>query len=63
MYSRSPRSALTGHSTCRVEHKLPVADSIVYATAQRVGSVVWTQNNNVECLADVEYFLKSGGAS
>lgn len=27
-----------------VEHKLPLADSIIYATAQSVAGVVWTQD-------------------
>jgi toxin FitB len=43
-----------------VEHKLPLADSIVYATAQRVGGTVWTQDNDFEGLPEVEYFPKAG---
>ena len=43
-----------------LEHKLPLADSIVYATAQRVGGVVWTQDDDFDGLPDVEYFRKSG---
>ena len=43
-----------------VDHKLPLADSIVYATAQRVGGVVWTQDDDFANLADVEYFPKAG---
>jgi predicted nucleic acid-binding protein len=39
-----------------VAHKLPLADSIVYATAQAVGGVVWTQDDDFEGLPDVEYF-------
>lgn len=42
-----------------VEHKLPLADSIVYATAQRVGGVVWTQDDDFASLANVEYFPKA----
>jgi predicted nucleic acid-binding protein len=41
-----------------VEHKLPLADSIVYATARAVGGVVWTQDDDFERLADVQYFPK-----
>ena len=41
-----------------IEHKLPLADSIVYATALRVGGVVWTQDDDFEGLPDVEYFRK-----
>jgi predicted nucleic acid-binding protein len=46
-----------------VEHKLPLADSIVYATARRVGGVVWTQDNDFESLPDVEYFPKAVSTS
>lgn len=43
-----------------IEHKLPLADSIVYATAQSVVGVVWTQDDDFEGLPDVEYFRKGG---
>jgi predicted nucleic acid-binding protein len=46
-----------------VEHKLPLADSVVYATAQSVGGVVWTQDDDFASLPDVEYFPKPGGKS
>lgn len=46
-----------------VDHKLPLADSIVYATAQSVGGVVWTQDDDFDGLMDVEYFRKGGGKS
>lgn len=45
-----------------VAHKLPLADSIVYATAQSVGGVVWTQDDDFDGLPDVAYFARSGGA-
>lgn len=45
------------------EHKLPLADSIVYATAQRAGGIVWTQDEDFDGLADVAYFPKSAGKS
>ena len=41
-----------------IEHKLPLADSIVYATAQSVGGVVWTLDDDFDGLPDVEYFRK-----
>ncbi|HKV50321.1 MAG TPA: type II toxin-antitoxin system VapC family toxin [Gemmatimonadaceae bacterium] len=44
-----------------VAHKLPLADSIVYATAQAVGGVVWTQDDDFDGLPDVEYFKPSAG--
>ena len=40
----------------RVEHNLPLADSMVYATAQAVGGVVWTQDDDFDGLPNVEYF-------
>jgi predicted nucleic acid-binding protein len=44
-----------------VEHKLPLADSIVYATAQAMDGVVWTQDDDFEGLPGVEYFPRSAG--
>lgn len=39
-------------------HKLPLADSVVYATARAVGGVVWTQDDDFEGLPDVQYVPK-----
>ena len=44
-----------------VEHKLPLADGIVYATAQAMDGVVWTQDDDFEGLPGVEYFPRSAG--
>ena len=44
-----------------LEHQLPLADSIVYATAQSIGGVVWTQDDDFDGLPGVEYFPKSAG--
>ena len=41
------------------EHSLPLADSIIYATAQTVGATVWTQDSDFEGLGNVNYFAKS----
>jgi toxin FitB len=38
-----------------VLHKLPLADSIIFATAQKFSAAVWTQDNNFEGLAGVKY--------
>lgn len=38
-----------------IDHRLPLADSIVYATARAVGGVVWTQDDDFDGLADVRY--------
>lgn len=39
-------------------HKLPTADSIIYATAQAHGAIVWTQDDDFEDLPGVRYFAK-----
>ncbi len=41
-----------------VRHRLPLADSIVYATAQVHRAVVWTQDRDFEGLPGVEYRAK-----
>ena len=41
------------------QHKLPLVDSIIYATAQRAKAVVWTQDADFEGLRDVRYWKKS----
>ena len=38
--------------------KLPLADSIIYATAQRLGATLWTQDENFKKLPNVRYFAK-----
>ncbi len=35
---------------------LPLADSLIYATAQRHGATLWTQNEDFDGLAGVRYF-------
>lgn len=42
-----------------VTRKLPLADSVVYATAQSFGAVVWTQDEDFDGLPDVRYFPKA----
>jgi toxin FitB len=39
-------------------HGLAMADSIIYATAQRFGATLWTQNADFEALPGVRYFPK-----
>ena len=41
-----------------IDHKLPLADSIVYATAQQVDGVVWTHDDDLDGLDDVHFFPK-----
>ncbi len=38
---------------------LPLADSLIYATAQRLGATVWTQDDDFKDLPGVKYFAKS----
>ena len=40
-------------------HKLPLADSIIYATAQQANALVWTQDADFESLDGARYFAKS----
>lgn len=38
---------------------LPMADSLIYATARRHGATPWTQHAHFEGLAGVRYFAKN----
>ena len=46
-------------ATLGARHKLPLADSIIYATAQQGNALVWTQDADFEGLPDVKYFAKT----
>ena len=46
-------------AVCGLKHKLPLADSIIYATAKKFGAVVWTQDTDFKALPDVHYFQKA----
>ena len=41
-----------------VEHKLPLADSIIFATAQKYSAVLWTQDSDFKNLKDVKFYTK-----
>ncbi len=43
-----------------VLHKLPLDDSIIFATAQKYAAVLWTQENDFEGLENVRYLSKKG---
>ena len=45
-------------SRLSLEHDLPMADSIILATAQQSGAVVWTQDSDFENMNNVKYFPK-----
>ena len=41
-----------------LKHKLPLADSIIYATAKKYDAVIWTQDADFKALPNVKYFQK-----
>lgn len=41
-----------------LRHKLPLADSIIYAVAQHAGADVWTQDVDFEGLPNVHFWAK-----
>ncbi len=44
-------------------HALPMADSLIYATALRHGATLWTQDEHFKDLPEVRYFAKKPMAS
>ncbi|MBB5353667.1 putative nucleic acid-binding protein [Haloferula luteola] len=42
-----------------IKHKLPLADSIIYATALAHKATVWTQDDDFKGLPHVKYFPKA----
>ena len=38
-----------------LKHKLPMADSLIYATAQAFGATLWTQDDHFKALPQVNY--------
>jgi toxin FitB len=43
-----------------VELKIPMADSIVYATARALAGIVWTQDSDFQNLPHVRFWPKIG---
>jgi len=41
-----------------LEYRLPLADSVVYATARATDGIVWTQDDDFDGLPGVRYFPK-----
>jgi len=41
-----------------LEHKLPLADSLIFATARLHGATVWTQDTDFQGLEGVRYIAK-----
>lgn len=45
-------------SKLSLEHNLPMADSIILATAQEFKAVLWTQDSDFKKMSNVKYFPK-----
>jgi len=45
-------------SRLSLEHHLPMADSIILATAQEFNATIWTQNSDFKDIENVKYFPK-----
>ena len=43
---------------CGLQLRLPLADSIIYATARKFDALVWTQDADFEDLPDVRFFAR-----
>ena len=41
-----------------IDYKLPLADSIIYATGQKFGALIWTQDVDFKPLEGVKYYPK-----
>ncbi|MEZ5494366.1 MAG: type II toxin-antitoxin system VapC family toxin [Pseudomonadales bacterium] len=42
-----------------VTHKLPLADSIIFATAKKYGATIWTQDSDFKGLPNVKFYPKA----
>jgi predicted nucleic acid-binding protein len=45
-------------SLSSIAHKLPMADSFIYATAEKYNCTIWTQDKHFSGLKHVKYFEK-----
>jgi len=54
-----PQTAL-GAARISIEHQLPMADSLILATAKVKKATLWTQDSHFEKMADVKYRKASG---
>lgn len=48
----------TAAARISLNHKLPMADSIIYATAQSLDATVWTQDADFKDLSNVKFLPK-----
>ncbi len=46
-------------SKLSLEHNIPMADSIILATAKEYGATIWTQDSDFENINDVRFFRKT----
>jgi predicted nucleic acid-binding protein len=46
-------------ATYGMTHKLPLADSIIYATARKFDATLWTQDIDFKALEKVRYYTKA----
>jgi predicted nucleic acid-binding protein len=45
-------------SKLSLAHNLPMADSIILATAKQFDATIWTQDSDFKNIGDVKYFPK-----
>jgi predicted nucleic acid-binding protein len=45
-------------SKLSLQHALPMADSIILATAQEFNAILWTQDSDLQNINNVRYFPK-----
>lgn len=46
-------------ATYGIHHKLPLADSVIYATARKFDATLWTQDADFKTLKKVRYYPKA----
>ncbi len=44
-----------------IQYKLPLADSIIFATADKFAATLWTQDSDFEGLPNTRYYAKQSG--
>jgi len=44
-----------------IEHRLPMADSIILATSRVLGAIIWTQDSDFKNIDGVQYVAKKNG--
>lgn len=44
-----------------IDHRLPMADSIILATARTYGATIWTQDSDFKAIEGVQYIEKKNG--